>query len=131
MVQCKWDNKEDSYMSFCWCTVHVKDLEASIRFYEDIVGLTVGRRFAGRNGSEIAFLGDGDTQLELIGGAGAFAGSGISVGFRVDDLDAKMAFVIDKGIAIHSGPIAPNPVTRFFFVQDPDGLLVQFVEQKA
>lgn len=118
-------------MSFCWCTVHVKDIHTSVKFYEDIVGLTVSRRFPGGNGSEIVFMGDGDTQLELIVGAGAFAGSGISVGFRVDDLDAKLAFVKDKGIAIHSGPIAPNPVTRFFFVQDPDGLLVQFVEQKA
>lgn len=42
-----------------------------------------------------------------------------------------MAFVKEKGFEIHSGPFAPNPVTRFFFVQDPDGLLVQFVEQKA
>jgi len=118
-------------VGFCWCTVHVKDIEESIKFYEDIVGLKVGKRFSGGKGSEIAFLGDGDTQLELIGGAGVFEGSGISIGFRVYDLDAKMTFVKEKGIAMHSGPFAPNPVTRFFFVQDPDGLLVQFVEQKV
>lgn len=117
-------------MSFCWCTVHVKDIDESIKFYEDVVGLKVNKRFSGGEKTEIAFLGSGDTQLELIGGAGVFEGSGISIGFLVDDLDAKMAFVKEKDIAVHSGPFAPNPVTRFFFVQDPDGLLVQFVEQK-
>jgi len=117
-------------MSFCWCTVHVKDIDESIKFYEDVVGLKVDKRFSGGGKTEIAFLGSGDTQLELIGGAGAYEGNGISIGFRVDDLDAKMAFVKAKGIAVHSGPFAPNPVTRFFFVQDPDGLLVQFVEQR-
>jgi lactoylglutathione lyase len=109
----------------------VKDIETSIRFYEDIVGLKVNKRFAAGPETQIAFLGSGDAQLELISGAGSYEGNGISLGFRVDDLDAKMAFVQEKGVAVHSGPFAPNPVTRFFFVQDPDGLLVQFVEQKV
>ena len=115
-------------MSFCWCTVHVKDLDASIQFYENIVGIHVVRRFPGGKDSEIAFLGDGETKLELIGGAGGYSGAGIAIGFTVDDLDKKLAFVQEKGIPIHSGPFSPNPATRFFYVQDPDGLLVQFVQ---
>ena len=115
-------------MSFCWCTVHVKDLDASVRFYEDIVGIHVVRRFGSPTGAEIAFMGDGDTKLELIGNQGGYSGSGISIGFTVDDLDEKLAFVKEKGVAVHSGPFSPNPATRFFYVQDPDGLLVQFVQ---
>lgn len=118
-------------MSFCWCTVHVKDIEASIRFYETVVGLKVASRFEGGGGAQIAFLGGGETKLELIGGAGGFSGSGISVGFTVADLDEQIAFVGAQGVAVHSGPFSPNPATRFFFVEDPDGLLVQFVERKA
>ncbi len=57
-------------MSFCWCTVHVKDIDASIKFYEEIVGLKVAQRF-GAGAMEIAFLGSGETKLELIGGAAA------------------------------------------------------------
>jgi lactoylglutathione lyase len=116
-------------MSFCWCTVHVKDLNTSIKFYEEIARIHVVRRFEGGKGMEIAFLGDGETKLELIGGAGSYSGDGIAIGFTVDDLDEKLAFVKDKGIAIHSGPFSPNPTTRFFYVQDPDGLLVQFVQK--
>lgn len=117
-------------MKFLWCTINVKDIDASLRFYQDIVGLNVTRRF-GEPGAELAFLGDGDTKLELIQGKGeAHTGVGVSIGFLVDNLEEKMAFVSEHGIPVHSGPFAPSPRTRFFFVSDPDGVLVQFVEQK-
>ena len=118
-------------MQFCWCTVHVGDMEASLKFYQEIVGLRLTRRFNEIAGTDLAFLGDDQTQLELIVGKGEpYSGGGVSLGFMVDDLDEKMAFVKQRGIAVHSGPFAPIPRTRIFFVQDPDGFLVQFVEQK-
>ncbi|MEL7603805.1 MAG: VOC family protein, partial [Bacillota bacterium] len=57
-------------------------------------------------------------------------GGGVSIGFSVDSLEDKMAFLKTHGIPVHSGPFAPSPRTCFFFVADPDGVLVQFVEQK-
>lgn len=57
-------------------------------------------------------------------------GESISMGFQVDSVDEMMDFVKKRGIEIHSGPFQPNPHTRFFFVLDPDGLKVQFVESK-
>jgi lactoylglutathione lyase len=109
----------------------VRDIEASLKFYEEIIGLKVARRFF-EPGAELAFLGEGETKLELIQGKGApHTGGGVSIGFSVDSLEEKMAFVQEKGIAVHSGPFAPSPRTRFFFVADPDGVLVQFVEQKS
>ena len=107
----------------------MRDIEASLKFYEEIVGLPVKRRFS-EPGAELAFLGEGETKLELIQGKGdPHTGGGVSIGFQTDSLENKMAFVKEKGIAIHSGPFAPSPKTRFFFVSDPDGVLVQFVEQ--
>lgn len=117
-------------MRFLWCTLYVRNIEDSIRFYEDIVELAVERRFS-EPGAELAFLGDGDTKLELIQGKHEpFNGGGVSIGFLVADLERKMAFVKERGVCIHSGPFAPSPRTSFFFVSDPDGVLVQFVEQK-
>lgn len=117
-------------MRFLWCTVNVKDIEASLRFYQDIVGLPVTRRFV-EPGAELAFLGEGDTKLEIIQGKGEpHSGGGVSIGFLVNNLEEKMDFVKKHGISVHSGPFAPSPRTRFFFVNDPDGMLVQFVEQK-
>ena len=117
-------------MKFLWCTIYVKDLDASLRFYKEIVGLPVTRRFS-EPGAELAFLGDGDTKLEIIQGKGEpHSGVGVSIGFLVDNLEEKMTFVNGHGIPVHSGPFAPSARTRFFFVSDPDGVLVQFVEQK-
>ncbi|NLC76395.1 MAG: VOC family protein [Clostridia bacterium] len=120
-------------MSFCWATVYVRDLEESLRFYQDIVGLTVDRRFPAGPGMEIVFLGDGETKLELIANQEikeVSIGPHISLGFKVDSLDEQLAFVKDKGIPIQSGPFQPNPNTRFFFIRDPNGLTIQFVEIK-
>ncbi len=117
-------------MKFLWCTIYVKDIEASLRFYQEIVGLPVTRRFS-EPGAELAFLGDGDTKLEIIEGKGEpHSGGGVSIGFLVNNLEEKMDFVKKRGISVHSGPFTPSPRTRFFFVSDPDGVLVQFVEQK-
>ena len=118
-------------MKFCWSTMKVKNIEESIRFYQEIVGLSLNRRFSAGPGIEIAFLGDGETKIELMtteAGKEISFGQDISLGFEVDSVDEMMAFVKEKGISIHSGPFQPNPHVKFFYVTDPDGLKIQFVE---
>jgi len=118
-------------MSFLWTTITVSDLEASLKFYQDIVGLPLVRRFDAGPMGEIAFLGDGDTKIELIGSRSGKAdfGPDISLGFAVDSADEKIAALDKQGIRLHSGPFSPNPHVKFFFIQDPDGLKIQFVEE--
>lgn len=36
-----------------------------------------------------------------------------------------------KEIKLHSGPFQPDPSIRFIYIQDPDGLLIQLVENIA
>ena len=122
---------EDVTMKFCWCTIQVKNLEESLKFYQEIAGLPLNKRFAAGEGVEIAFLGDGPTQVELICNANAEprgSGAGISLGFEVKSLDEMMNFVHENGLKIHSGPFQPNPHSKFFFVLDPNGVEIQFVE---
>lgn len=57
-------------------------------------------------------------------------GSDISLGFAVDSVEEKLKFLQEKAIEIHSGPISPNPQIEFFYVLDPNGLKIQFVENK-
>jgi lactoylglutathione lyase len=120
-----------SVMKFCWATITVKDMEESLKFYQEIVGLPVEKRFETRPGVEIVFLGDGETKVELIRNEqikDVSFGQDISLGFEVDSIDEMMKLVKEKGIEIHSGPFRPNPHTKFFFVLDPNGLKIQFVE---
>lgn len=120
-------------MKYLWTTMHVKDLEKSISFYEEVVGLTLENRFPAGPGSEIAFMKSEatDTKIELIcraGFEGQKDGVALSLGFAATDLDSKREELKEKGYSV-SDMISPNPNTRFFFVKDPDGIDIQFVEE--
>jgi lactoylglutathione lyase len=121
-------------MTFCWTTINVNDMSKSLEFYQDIVGLPLNRKMKPNPDMELAFLGSGETKVELIWNAKANTvniGSDISLGFIVDSLDRKIEFLKEKGIAVHAGPFQPNPAMRFLFVLDPNGLKIQFVENIA
>ncbi len=118
-------------MKFCWTTIIVKNMEESIQFYQDIVGLKINRRLNAGPGVEITFLGDGGTEIELMTPAqerNLNYGTDISLGFVVDSVDRSMAELKEKGITIVGGPFSPNPHVKFFYVLDPNGVKVQFVE---
>ena len=118
-------------MKFCWSTLRVKNMEESLKFYEEIVGLKIDKRFKAGPNMEIAFLGDGETKVELIcdeSNNDISLGKDISWGFEVECVDEMINFVKEKGIAIESGPFQPNPHVKFFYVMDPNGLKIQFVE---
>ena len=75
-------------MKFLWTTIEVLDVDESVRFYQEIVGLSVEHRIAGEE-TNIAFMGDGETKIELISHKGVVpqaVGALISIGFEVDDL---------------------------------------------
>ncbi|HAE41801.1 MAG TPA: glyoxalase [Clostridiales bacterium] len=118
-------------MKFCWSTLHVKNMTESLTFYQEIVGLKLDRHFRTETGMEIAFLGEGETKVELIGKEEEEPieiGKDISWGFEIESVNNMMDFLKDKGIAIHEGPFQPNPNIRFFYIMDPNGLKIQFVE---
>lgn len=117
-------------MKFCWTTIHVKDMEKSLKFYEEIVGLKINNRFNAGPNMEIVFLGQGETQIELIyeEEKDINIGKSISLGFEVESVDKMINFIKEKGLEVHSGPFQPNPSTKFFYVEDPNGLKIQFVE---
>lgn len=120
-------------MKFCWTTISVADFDKSLEFYTKVVGLPVDRLMTANPKMKLAFLGAGETKLELLWDATATAakkglGEGLSIGFEVDSADAFMADLRSRGVAIESGPHQPNPMVKFFYILDPDGLRVQFVE---
>ena len=60
-------------MKFIFATLHVKNLEESIRFYETVTGMKLARRFPAGPRTEIAFMADGPAEIELICSADARA----------------------------------------------------------
>ena len=137
--RCGCDARFDTYfnrgqegkMKFCWTTINVKDMGKSLAFYQEAAGLSVAKRMNPNPDMEIAFIGEGETQIELIRDAkNQFSGYGkdISLGFVVDSVEAHMEYLKSKGISIIAGPFQPNPTIKFFYVLDPNGLRIQFVE---
>ena len=122
-------------MSYLWTTIKVKNLKESIDFYQEIVGLEVQRRFEAGPEREIVFLAaaPGETEVELIADQGKDSidvGGDISIGFEIDSVAEKIRFLKEKGVEVESGPVAPNPEIEFFYVLDPNGVKIQFVENK-
>ncbi len=118
-------------MKFCWATINVSDMERSLAFYQNVAGLKLNRRMEPNPEMKLAFLGEGDTQLELIfnkNTAEIDFGKNISLGFIVESLSGFSKELEAKSTSVHSGPFQPNPHIRFLYVLDPDGLKIQFVE---
>ncbi|GLB28472.1 hypothetical protein LAD12857_03950 [Lacrimispora amygdalina] len=118
-------------MKYSWITLHVSDMERSITFYRDLLGLAVDREF-GNKKQKIVFLGEGDdAKIELICMIGekiVDAGKGVSIGFRVSGLD-DMIDKFQKTVSVSiKGPFSPNQSIKFYMVSDPDGYQIQLYE---
>ena len=119
-------------MNFCWITLNVSNMEESLNFYHEIIGLKISERFNVGEDIEIAMLGETDgTKVELIYNKkqNVLARSeGLSIGFEVKSLDEAMELFKNKNIPIKRGPISPLPSSRFFFIDDPNGIEIQIVQ---
>ena len=118
-------------MRFTWTTIRVRDLDKSLAFYHDLLGLPVQER-VGPPGHESAMLGPQEgTKLELLCGGEPLPESPapcLSMGFAPENMGQLLADLEKAGITIPQ-PMSPNPALRFYFIQDPDGYAVQLVEE--
>lgn len=113
---------------FKWVTYYVKDLDSSIEFYNDIIGLEVDRKISPSDEMKIAFLGKDETKVELIESSEIKSpdlGLNISLGFEVESIEK---FIQKNNITDFEGPIKPNPHIKFIYIKDPNGLKVQIIE---
>lgn len=119
-------------MMFKWTTLTVSDMEKSLAFYTQVVGLKVLRQFSPMPTTEIAFLTDGEsaTHLELMSHNRAediVASPRVSMGFTCDNLEVKMGLCKSEGYTIDENIYSPAPGMKFFYAYDPDGFKVQFI----
>jgi lactoylglutathione lyase len=118
-------------MKIDFVTIHVADIERSVRFYNRLLGMQLSRRFSPRPGMEIAFMGGSGTQLELIHDdmVPAYKGSGISLGFNVADMDQALALLRENQVEIVSGPHVMKNGVKLLNARDINGVDLGFVQQ--
>ena len=116
-------------------TVHhvsfrVSDLDVALEFYEGLLGCRRIERPDDKMPVPGAWLEAGTTQVHLIVAPAteltgspptALIGSANHVAFHTDDIDAAYAAFEERGFAVRRGAFLPQ-----FFVQDPDGNLIEF-----
>ena len=119
--------------TFAHNNINVLDLEKSLAFYEEALGLTRGREIKPEDGSfHIVFLGDGVSihVLELTWlrdwerpynlGDNEF-----HLAFYVDDYDAAYKKHKEMGCICYE-----NPGMGIYFISDPDGYWLEVVPAK-
>ena len=113
-------------------TVRTDKFSEETAFYQEIAGLKIVRDLRER-GSEIVFLADqeNETRIEVISVKQAVnSGSEwLSIGFHTEDAGKLRDELRMKGLTV-SEITSPAPSVRFFFVKDPAGVNVQFVEER-
>jgi catechol 2,3-dioxygenase-like lactoylglutathione lyase family enzyme len=109
----------------------VRDMERSIAFYRDAVGL----RFLFAPAPTLAFLTIGDVRLMLSTPEGDFAPGGSTVFYlRVADIDAEHAALVARGVAFIDAPhlVARMPDHELWmcFFRDPDGHTLALMSER-
>ena len=114
----------------------VSDMDKSISFYRDILGMKVVEQKTSLRGSKLVFLKfpDMDCELELC----SFPDSGnvhvpedlVHLAFEVDDLERCIERFKVAGILITEGPIESSNGTRFIFTEDPDKYEIELMQYR-
>lgn len=114
----------------------VSDLEKTISFYKDVLGLEEVRRQTSGRGSQLVFLKapDSEEEIEIC----KFEESGpVVVGpdlthlaFEVDDLDEFAKKAAAKGYPLSDGPHSTGS-GRIAFIDAPEGYEIELIERGA
>lgn len=117
--------------------MRVSDMDQTIRFYTDVLGLEVMKRKVSPRGSHLAFLKvpNSEELIELC----SFPPSGpvkvqedlVHLAFEVDNLDDTIHTLESKQIKITDGPTRTSSGSRFIFIDAPDGYEVELIERPA
>jgi lactoylglutathione lyase len=115
--------------------MRVSDMDQTIAFYTDVLGLEVLERKTSPRGSHLAFLRvpNSDELIELC----SFPPSGpvtvqadlVHLAFQVENLDDTIASLNQKGVTITDGPTKTSSGSRFIFIDAPDGYEVELIER--
>ena len=105
----------------------VDDLDHALRFYTDVLGLTLAHR-----SGPYAQFDTGTCRLALYDRRAmertVGPGERFEIGFKVDDVDAAYADAVAAGAAPAKAPTTQAWGQRTAYIRDPDGHLVEFAQ---
>lgn len=117
--------------------MRVNDIERTVKFYTEALGLTVARRHTSPRGAQLVFLATphSDEEIELCQmPAGASPAVQVQpdlmhLAFAVDDLAAFADALQKKGYALSDGPTKTGSGSTIAFIDAPEGYEVELIEK--
>jgi lactoylglutathione lyase len=113
----------------------VNDLERTVAFYRDVLGLTEIQRHKSPRGSELVFLQTPNSGelLEIT----CFPGSGpvqvqadlTHLAFEVDSLAEFEKHLAKHGLKYSDGPTTSSSGTTFAFIDAPEGYEIELIQK--
>ena len=113
----------------------VSDLEKTVSFYKEVLGLQEVHRSKSPRGSELVFFKAPGSEEEIeickFDGSGpANVGNDIThLAFEVDDLDAFARHAASKGYPLSDGPTPTGGGSVIAFVDAPEGYEVELIQR--
>lgn len=121
-------------MKFYHLGIKAKDVNQSLQFYCDIMGLKIIETVVIME-KKFYFVGNESFQIEIEGGnpgdtqANAGTMTGLNhIGLVVEDIQSLSKRFKENGVKLLFEPLQPRPDRWTTFVQDPDGVLIQLIQ---
>ena len=116
--------------------LRVNDLEQSVKFYEQALGLIATRRHTSPRGAQLVFLAtpNSDEEIELCqmpaGAVSVVVQSDLMhLAFEVTDLMAFAAALKVKGYALSDGPTRTSSGSIIAFIDAPEGYEIELIQR--
>jgi lactoylglutathione lyase len=116
--------------------LRVNDLEQSVKFYEQALGLIATRRHTSPRGAQLVFLAtpNSDEEIELCqmpaGAVPVVVQSDLMhLAFEVTDLMAFAAALKVKGYALSDGPTRTSSGSIIAFIDAPQGYEIELIQR--
>ncbi len=116
--------------------MRVNDIERTVKFYEQALGLKVSRRHTSPRGAQLVFLATPNSEEEIelcqmpAGAESVKVQSDLMhLAFAVDNLEAFAADLKKKGFALSDGPTKTGSGSVIAFIDAPEGYEVELIEK--
>jgi lactoylglutathione lyase len=112
----------------------VSDMEKTVTFYRDVLGLELIRQSTSPRGSQLAFFKAPGSEEEIeickYDGGPVNVGSDIThLAFEVDDIEAFARHSASKGYPLSDGPTKTSSGSVIAFIDAPEGYEIELIQK--